>query len=142
MNSGNRAIWLTLAGLAVVAWLAFGCGAAQADKNLEMPERLSGVMIQYTYSGGNEFAVKFENEGVSFQNRSGSSPDRWMGSFEYNHLITESNEHLVSWYEPDKGDYVTLLMNFETKTVYGSAIIVAAKHVHFQKGEISSITYP
>ena len=141
MRNGNLDIRLIMATLVLFSLLAFGCGTAQADKNLEMPERLSGVTIQYTYSGGNEYAVKFEGGGVSFRYLSGSSPDKWVGTFEYNHMMTESGDHLVSWHEPDRGDYVTLLINFGTKTVYGSAI-VAAEHVHFQKAEISSITNP
>jgi hypothetical protein len=78
MKNGKLNIGVTVARLAVFVLLAVGCGTAQADKDLEMPERLSGVTIQYTYSGGDEYAVEFEDEGVSFQYRSGSNPDKWV----------------------------------------------------------------
>ncbi|NOQ70594.1 MAG: hypothetical protein GQ574_01250 [Crocinitomix sp.] len=125
----------------MISLFLISCNSTKENENLKMPEKLLGVILQYTYSEGNEYAVKFEAEGVSYQYRSGRSPEVWFGKFPYNHMITESNEHFVSWHEADKGDYVTLLINFDTNTLYGSAIL-SAKKVHFQKAEISKITKP
>ena len=103
-----------------------------------MPDNLNGTSIKYRYSKGNGYHVKFEDGTISYQYKTGSKPDKWWGKFKYNHLITEKNEHLVSWHEPEYGDYITLLIDFENKSLYGSGII-ASKTVHFQKAEISEI---
>lgn len=118
--------------------LVASCGRSVENKNLNFPNELIGVETTYKYSGGNKYTVKFEDEGLSYQYRSGKSPEKWWGKFKYNHMLTENNEHLVSWFETDYGDYVTLLLNFESNVLYGSAII-KGKIVHFQKGKIESV---
>lgn len=56
-------------------------------------------------------------------------------------MMTNNNEHFVSWFEPGYGDYVTLLINFEDNTIYGSAIIKGEK-IHFQKAELLKVVKP
>ncbi|PZE16531.1 hypothetical protein DNU06_11790 [Putridiphycobacter roseus] len=112
-----------------------------SEKTENFPDKLTDMEILYTYTGGNTYAVKFESDGLSYQFRSGKNPDKWWGKFEYNHLLTRKNEHFVSWFEPGYGDYVTLLINFENKIIYGSAII-KGKIVHFQQGNIQEIKRP
>lgn len=124
--------------LALITLLLLACGETKENKNLNLPKRLVGIEIRYTYAKGNEYAVKFEEDGLSYQYRSGKSPDVWWGQFTYIHMMTENNEHLVSLHEPKKGDYVTLLINFETDLLYGSAII-GLKKTHFQRAEFHEI---
>jgi phenolic acid decarboxylase len=129
--------------LVIFALILTACTQTQTkeDINLSFPDKLVGVETIYTYSGGNAYAVKFEEDGLSYQFRSGAAPEKWWGKFDYNHMLTAKNEHFVSWFEPSYGDYVTLLINFETNTIYGSAII-KGKTVHFQQGKIEQTTRP
>ena len=117
------------------------CAPSKQDENLNFPEKLLGVEMRYTYSGGNQYAVKFEKEGLSYQYRTGAAPEKWWGSFKYNHMMTDNNEHFVSWFEPGYGDYVTLLVNFDSNVIYGSAII-KGKIIHFQRATIQSVKKP
>ncbi|NOQ76156.1 MAG: hypothetical protein GQ574_29420 [Crocinitomix sp.] len=111
----------------------------ETNKNLEMPDRLVGVEMNFQYEEGNQYTAKFEPKGMSYKfHKNGKNPKKWNGPFDYNHLITNMNQHLVSWHEADKGDYVTLLINFESMTLYGSAILKSS-HVHFQEGEIHKV---
>jgi len=71
----------------------------------------------------------------------GPKPNRWWGPFPYNHTTTDNNEKLVSWFEKGYGDYVTLLINFDKKTLYGSAII-KGEIVHFEKTKIQRFGIP
>ncbi len=121
--------------------LLASCSQPKESENLQFPDKLIGVETHYTYSGGNEYVVKFEEDGLSYQYRSGSAPEQWWGKFQYNHMMTDKNEHFVSWFEPGYGDYVTLLINFEDDLIYGSAII-KGKTVHFQDGTIQSVSKP
>jgi phenolic acid decarboxylase len=123
--------------IGLIAFCLVGCNNS-ADLNSTMPDKLVGTSLKYSYSGGNGYQLKFEEGTISYQFKSGSKPDKWWGKFKYNHLITENNEHLVSWHEPDYGDYITLLIDFENRSLYGSGII-ANKTVHFQQAEISEI---
>lgn len=132
----------TYFGILFFAALLVGCNPEKEEnRNTTMPDRLIGVEITYDYSGGRSYAVKFEEEGVSYRFLSGSKPEKWFGVFPHNHLITESNEHLVSWHEPKRKDYVTLLINFEKEILYGSAIL-SGKKVHFEKATINKIQEP
>ena len=116
----------------------FGCNNTP-NLNTTMPENLVGTSLQYKYSGGNAYHVKLEEDGLSYQYKTGSKPNKWWGKFKYNHAVTDKGEHLVSWHEPGFGDYITLLIDFENKSLYGSGII-ASKTVHFQKAELSEIS--
>ena len=109
------------------------------NKNLQMSERLEGVKITYRYEKGNQYSVKFEDDSLSYQfHKGGKKSKRWIGPYAYNHLITDMNQHMVAWNEPDKQDYVTLLINFDKMSLYGSAILKGKKQ-HFQKAEITEL---
>lgn len=104
-----------------------------------IPEKLIGIHMNYTYENDVEFAVKFTKEGMYYQYKNGGAPDKWWGPFKYNHLITEQGEHYAAWYEPGYGDYVTLLINFEDKVLYGSALLGKTQKTLFHKAIIHSV---
>ena len=58
--------------ISTIMILLLGCNQVKNSENLSFPDKLLGVEINYTYSGGNEYAVKFEEDGLSYQYRSGS----------------------------------------------------------------------
>lgn len=122
----------------VVGMLFMSCSHSQTKGKQKLPEKLLGVEMRYQYSGGNEYAIKFEKEGISYQFRTGGSPEKWWGKFPYNYMQTENGEHFVSWFEKGYGDYVTLLINYDNNILYGSAII-KGKIVHFQKAKIKEV---
>ena len=121
--------------LFVALILLAGC---QENLNKNLPEKLVGVTLNYKYSGGNEYTVKIEKEGLSYQFKTGPKPEKWWGPFSNNYMITQNNEHFVAWHEPGYGDYITLLINFESKVLYGSGII-GGKNIHFQKAKIAEV---
>ena len=120
--------------------LFMGC-QENASTNTAYPEKLIGVDLEYEYSGGNAYHVKIDEEGLSYRFLTGPKPNRWWGPFPYNHTTTDKNEELVSWFEKGYGDYVTLLINFDKKTLYGSAII-KGEIVHFEKARINRFGLP
>ncbi|WP_157454232.1 phenolic acid decarboxylase [Crocinitomix catalasitica] len=119
--------------------ILLSCG--QEKETIAYPDKLMGMELNYTYSGGNEYVNKYTPEGIYYQYRTGGSPEKWFGPMPYNYKQTTNNEHLISWFEPKRGDYVTLLINFEEKTVFGSAI-VGQKRVHFQEAELKYAKLP
>lgn len=106
---------------------------------LSVPTRdLNNTNISYNYTSGRSYNVKFEEEGVSYRYLTGSKPDAWWGPFPYQAFEVEENIYFASWFEEGYGDYVTLLINFNNKLLYGSAIL-AGKKVHFHGANIMSI---
>lgn len=101
--------------------------------------KLDGVNISYKYTSGRAYDVKFESEGVSYRYLTGSKPKKWWGPFPYTAFEVQPNHFLVSWFEKGYGDYVTLLINFESNLLYGSAII-AGEEVHFHGANILNVT--
>jgi hypothetical protein len=121
-----------------ISILISGCSSRQ-----EVPDRLIGVRIQYIYDNDVEFALKFAEDGIRYQYKSGPKPDRWWGPYEYNYMKTENKEHFVSWFEVEKrGDFVTLLINFDKKILYGSGILGKKYKIHFHKAEIIETDIP
>lgn len=103
---------------------------------------LDGVQIAYTYENGMQFVLKYEAKGLSYQHRSGDAPEKWWGPFPYKAFKTNNGEYFLGWYEKGFGDQITQLVNLQTKTLYGSGIIVKGKRIieHFEKAKIDTIT--
>ena len=101
-------------------------------------QALNGTSISYLYTSGRSYNVKFEKEGVSYRYLSGSKPEAWWGPFPYTAFEVDKNIFMAAWFEKDYGDYVTLLINFNNKLLYGSALL-AGKTVHFHGANILSI---
>jgi phenolic acid decarboxylase len=99
---------------------------------------LDGTSMTYEYSGGRSYQVKFDDSVVSYRYLSGSKPDKWWGPFPYKATITDKGEYFVSWYEEGYGDYITLLFDPKTNTLFGSGIL-GDKSTHFEKAEIINI---
>ena len=103
---------------------------------ISLPTRkLNGTNITYEYTSGRSYDVKFEEEGVSYRYLSGSKPEKWWGPFPYQAFQVESNVYFASWFEEGYGDYVTLLINFNNRLLYGSAIL-SGKTAHFHGAKI------
>jgi phenolic acid decarboxylase len=118
------------------------CSQEKEDSKLKIPEKLIGIEMQYIYDHGVEYAIKYEKVGVSYQYKNGKTPDKWIGPYEYNYLKTESGEHLLSWFEPSRTDYVTQLINFDKKILYGSAILGPKHNILFHKADIHRLEIP
>ncbi|MFD1552993.1 hypothetical protein DNU06_11750 [Putridiphycobacter roseus] len=115
--------------------LLLACGQNKTETHTKYPDKLIGMELNYSYSGGNEYVNRFSEEGLTYQFRSGSKPDKWWGPNPYNYMLSDGNEHIISWHEKGNGDFVTLIINLEKKTVIGSAL-VHGKKVHFQKAKL------
>lgn len=113
-----------------------GCATAQESN---YTRELDGTMLVYSYSGGNEYKVKLEKLGASYQFRTGSKPDKWWGPFPYNALLTDERNYVLSWFEVGYGDYVTLYVDFKANYLIGSAFI-PNKKIHFQRANIITVS--
>lgn len=111
---------------------------AYSEIETDLTNALNGTEITYTYSEGMSFNVKFEEAGISYRNLAGSKPEKWWGPFPYKAVETENGEYLAAWFEEGYGDYITLLINFDTKTLFGSGTM-PGKRFHFEKAEITNI---
>ena len=84
---------------------------------------MQGTTITYRYANGHSYNLTFTEAEVSYRDLSGSDPEQWLGPFRYHSTEIENNVHLLAWHEPERGDYVTLLVNFNSGTIYSSAIV-------------------
>ena len=125
----SNKIFNTFIAVLISTWVATGCIAA------ELTTELHGTDITYHYSSGRQYNVKFDASGASYRYLSGSKPDAWWGPFPYQAIRIEPNIYFLSWFEEGYGDYVTLLVNFNDKSVHGSAIL-RGEEVHFHKATL------
>ena len=118
---------------------AFIASTQLTAAELSAPTRdLNNTDISYNYTSGRSYNVKFEEAGVSYRYLTGSKPDAWWGPFPYQAFEVEDNIYFASWFEEGYGDYVTLLINFNNKLLYGSAIL-AGKKVRFHGANIMNV---
>ena len=109
------------------------------ESELTLPTRnLNGTDITYNYTSGRSYNVKFEEEGISYRYLTGSKPEKWWGPFPYQAFQVDNNIYLASWFEKGYGDYVTILINFNNRLLYGSAIL-SGKTVHFHGAKIVKV---
>lgn len=106
-----------------------------------LTHELDGVEITYSYANGGTYQVKYTPKGVMYRFISGEAPEEWWGPFPYKAYKTKNGEYFLGWYEKGFGDQITHLVNLESKTLYGSGIIIKGKKVieHFQVATIEKI---
>lgn len=109
-----------------------------ADELVAETQSLDGINITYEYTSGRSYHVKFEKQGMSYRYLTGSKPEKWWGPFPYTAFEVQTNLFMASWFEEGYGDYVTLLINFDNKLLYGSAII-GGEEVHFHGAKIVKV---
>lgn len=127
----SLAVWIGLAGTPV----------AVAAESGETTRELNGSSITYLYSSGRSYAVRFEEAGVSYRYLTGSKPDAWWGPFPYEAMRVGPDVYFLAWFEKGYGDYVTLLVDFGRRFVFGSALI-AGDEVHFHRAELLEAIRP
>ena len=128
--------------VALTVWIGLAVTpAANAADSGETTRELNGASITYLYSSGRSYNVKFEEAGVSYRYLTGSKPDKWWGPFPYQAFEVRKNEYFASWFEAGYGDYVTLLINFDNRLLYGSAIL-EGEEVHFHGAHIIDARRP
>ena len=84
---------------------------------------LDGTEIEYEYSGLGAVAVTFYDGLVKFKWVSGPSAGRGGQDFIYRARKIDDDTYLVNWHEPVKQDFVSLIINYGTEKVYGSALV-------------------
>ncbi len=111
-----------------------------AERLAKQTKKLDNSSITYEYTSGRSYNVKFEEKGLSYRYLTGVKPEKWWGPFPYQAFEIESDVYMLSWFETGYGDYVTLLVNFNNKLLYGSAIS-RGEEVHFHGAKIIKSTY-
>jgi phenolic acid decarboxylase len=108
----------------------------------ESPASMNGTEMTYQYSEGNAYNLKFDNDSVSYRFLTGPKPEAWWGPFKYNASKKTNGEYFLSWYEHGYGDYITLLIEEDRKTLMGSGVYFKNNQpiIHFQKAIISEFT--
>ena len=104
---------------------------------------LDGKTIRYTYSGGLAFEVRFADGLASYK----ALVDSGNVSNENSDIPYQSRQirpgliHSV-WHETDIGDIVSLVIDFDAKTIYSAALLgyrADDRMLHFEDGVIESI---
>lgn len=119
-----KRMFTLLAGLLVC--LSAGNVAALGEPEETMTRALNGTTISYLYANGLSFAVRIEEEGISFR-RLGDEPRDWSQSYPYQAFEVADDMFMLSWYEDDTGDFVTLVIDFSNDLLYGGAYFAADK---------------
>ena len=115
-----------------IALLTFSLTTHAADPALT--NKLTGTQFTYKYSGGWEFTIKYETEGVSYRMLNYNTG--WRGPFDYQAFEISNNVYFTGWFDTDREDYVTHYIDLNQKKLYGS-VLIGKEDIHFQSATIS-----
>ena len=95
------------------------------------PQLLDGMEIEYTYTDGGAVIVTFYDGLVKFRWVAGHNQGATGEDFNYRTHKISDDIYLVNWQMPDEQNFVNLLINFETNSLYGSALMAYATEQEF-----------
>ena len=84
---------------------------------------LDGTEIEYIYPDEGTVVVTFYDGLVKFKWITGPFSGESGRDFIYRARKVSDDEYFLNWHESDSQDFVSLLINFDTKKVYGSALL-------------------
>lgn len=103
---------------------------AQTEGLDEFPERqelLNGKTLIFEYTNGWGFALSFYDNMVKYQFRRNLTDPDGVGSrnqdIPYRSRQVGDNMYQIMWHEPNVRDVVTMLINFNTSTLYAAGLL-------------------
>ena len=101
-----------------------------------LTDKLNGTELTYTYSGGWKFSIKYSADGVSYTMHNYNTP--WSKKYPYQAIEVSEGVYFTSWFDIGRNDYVTQLINLNTKRLYGS-VLLAKEKIHFEQAIINEL---
>lgn len=102
----------------------------------ELSDGLNGTTITYTYTGGWKFTAKYTEDGISYRMHNYNTD--WTEPYPYKAFLVDKNVYFTSWYDTQRDDYVTHLIDLNKKRLYGS-VLLGKEKVHFESAVINDI---
>ncbi len=116
--------------VALVFALASAVALAQSEPLDVYPERqelLNGKTLIFEYTNGWGFALSFYDNMLRYQFRRDLTNPEGVGSrnqdIPYRSRRVGDNMYQIMWHEPDVKDVVTMLINFNTSTLYAAGLL-------------------
>lgn len=116
--------------VALIFALASAVAFAQSEPLDVFPERqelLNGKTLIFEYTNGWGFSLSFYDNMLRYQFRRDLSNPEGVGSrnqdIPYRSRRVGDNMYQIMWHEPDVKDVVTMLINFNTSTLYAAGLL-------------------
>lgn len=129
----------TNASRSVIFSLFFACIASISHGQNVQSHLLDGTEIEYTYPNEGTVIVTFHEGLLDFKWIAGPFSGEHGGGHVYRARKISNDEYLVNWYELDTHDFITLLINFANKKVYGSVLSGKDASVIFDEANIQRV---
>ena len=135
---------MSLVLVSLMALLSPLCAQAEKKVNpyLNAPHLLDGVSFDYFYKGGGGLNIAFAKGELAFEWIKGPRKGNKAGNIPYQSRLIGDDMYLVNWHQPDKPDFVSLIVNLKDKKLYSSAILrYASKNemIHFKEAGIKNL---
>ena len=101
-----------------------------------LTDKLNGTELTYTHSGGWKFSIKYSADGLSYTLHNDNTP--WSKYYRYQAIEVSAGVYFTSWFDHERNDYVTQLINLNTKRLYGS-VLLAKEKIHFEQAIINTL---
>jgi phenolic acid decarboxylase len=105
---------------------------------------LDGKIIDYTYDGGWRFRVRFYDgmAAYDFLGEEGEDVSNSNEDIPYQSRLIGKGRYHVAWHESNIGDFVSLIIDENEKTIYSAALLgygASDSVFHFEHGVINGI---
>lgn len=106
--------------------------------NLDGATDLDGLEVEYTYSSGRSYRLKFYDDRMSFSQLNTPAPTL---TLPYLAREMRDDSFMVHWMVPGRIGHVTLVLDLAQAQIYGSALMPGKMEL-FEAGAISDIVRP
>lgn len=103
---------------------------------------LDGTSFQYFYKAGGGLEIAFADGKLQYEWISGPRKGNHAENIPYQSRIIGDDMYLVNWHQPDKPDFVTLVINLRKQVLFSSAILRVGSEnemIHFKEAVIKEI---
>ena len=120
---------------------------AQIQQYLNAEHLLDGMNFQYFYDAGGGLKIAFAEGKLQYEWISGPRKGTHAENIPYQSRKIGDEVYLINWHQPDKPDFVSLVIDLKEKRLYSSAILrygTGNEMIHFKEAAIKNIkkTFP
>lgn len=103
---------------------------------------LDGIRFQYFYNEGGGLEIRFAEGTLQYKWISGPRKGNHAENIPYQSRRIGEELFLVNWHQPDRPDFVSLVINLKELRLYSSAILRCGSEnemIHFKEAQIKNV---
>jgi len=114
----------------------------QVQQYMNAEHLLDGMSFEYFYQAGGGLKIAFAEGKLQYEWISGARKGNQAANIPYQSRKIGDEVYLVNWHQPDKPDFVSLVIDLKQNRLYSSAILrygTGNEMIHFKEATIKNL---